>query len=58
MRKGVSQAKGSNMFEGFVPTPQIVEIIRDPVLEKISLAELIQTTKTNQLTFSKFVNFC
>jgi len=55
---GVSQTKGSNMFEGFAPTPQTIEIIRDPVLEKISLAELIQTTKTNQITFSKFVSFC
>jgi hypothetical protein len=58
VRKGVSQAKGSNMFEGFAPTPQTIEIIRDYVTGKISLAELIQTTKTNQLTFSKFVNFC
>ncbi len=40
-----AQAIGSNMFEGFVPTPKSVEIIRDYILGKISLAELIQITK-------------
>jgi putative transcriptional regulator len=38
-------AIGSNMFEGFVPSPKSVEIIRDYILGKISLAELIQITK-------------
>ena len=36
---------GSNMFEGFQPTPKRVEIIRDYVLGKITLAQLIQITK-------------
>jgi len=40
-----AQAIGSNMFEGFVPTPKSVEIILDYILGKISLAELIQITK-------------
>jgi putative transcriptional regulator len=33
------------MFEGFVPTPRSVEIIRDYILGKISVEELIQITK-------------
>jgi hypothetical protein len=45
--EGVSQAIGSNMFEGFVPTPQTVEIIRDYVTGKISVDELILITRTN-----------
>ena len=36
---------GSNMFEGFEPTPKRVEIVRDYVLGKITLAQLIQITK-------------
>lgn len=36
---------GSNMFEGFEPTPKRVEIIRDYVLGKITLIQLIQITK-------------
>lgn len=36
---------GSNMFEGFKPTPKKVEIIRDYVLGKITLLQLIQITK-------------
>jgi hypothetical protein len=38
-------AIGSNMFDGFVPKPKSVEIIRDYILGKISLAQLIQITK-------------
>ena len=36
-----ANAIGSNMFEGFKPTPKGVEIIRDYVIGKITLAELI-----------------
>jgi putative transcriptional regulator len=43
--ESTAQAIGSNMFEGFVPSPQSVEIIRDYILGKISLAQLIQITK-------------
>lgn len=36
---------GSNMFEGFKPTPKGIEIIRDYVMEKISLSELVKFGK-------------
>ena len=36
---------GSNMFEGFKPTPKGVEIIRDYVIGKITLSELIKFAK-------------
>ena len=35
-----ASAIGSNMFEGFKPTPQNVKIIRDYITGKISLSEL------------------
>lgn len=38
-------ALGSNMFEGFKPTPKGVEIIRDYVTGKISLNELVILAK-------------
>ena len=37
-----ANAIGSNMFEGFEPTQKGVEIIRDYVMGKISLSELIK----------------
>ncbi|SEJ64553.1 hypothetical protein SAMN05192553_10722 [Cyclobacterium xiamenense] len=37
-----ANALGSNMFEGFKPTPKGVEIIRDYVIGKISLSELVK----------------
>ena len=40
-----AHAIGSNMFEGFEPTQKGVEIIRDYVMGKISLAELIKFAK-------------
>jgi putative transcriptional regulator len=40
-----ANAIGSNMFEGFKPTPKGVEIIRDYVIGKITLAELIKFAK-------------
>ncbi len=40
-----AQAIGSNMFEGFEPTQKGVEIIRDYVMGKISLSELIKFAK-------------
>ncbi len=43
--ESTAQAIGSNMFEGFVPTPKSVEIIRDYILGKISVPELIQIAK-------------
>ncbi len=41
-----ASAIGSNMFEGFTPTPKTIEIIRDYTLGLISLLELIQIAKT------------
>ena len=40
-----ANAIGSNMFEGFKPTPQSVKIIRDYVTGKISLSELMKFAK-------------
>ncbi len=38
-------AIGSNMFEGFVPSKKKIEIIRDYINGKISLAELAKFAK-------------
>ena len=43
--ESTANAIGSNMFEGFEPTPKGVEIIRDYVTGKISLSELIKFAK-------------
>ena len=40
-----SNAIGSNMFEGFKPTEKSVAIIRDYVLDKITLPQLAQMAK-------------
>ncbi|MDR3244203.1 MAG: antitoxin VbhA family protein [Elusimicrobiota bacterium] len=40
-----ANAIGSNMFEGFEPTPKSVEIIRDYISDKITLSQLIQLAK-------------
>jgi len=39
--ESTANALGSNMFEGFRPTPKGIEIIRDYVTGKISLTELV-----------------
>ncbi len=39
--ENTANALGSNMFEGFKPTPKGREIIRDYVIGKISLSELV-----------------
>jgi len=39
--ESTANAIGSNMFEGFKPTPKGIEIIRDYVIGKISLSELV-----------------
>ncbi|GHV86007.1 hypothetical protein AGMMS50230_16150 [Spirochaetia bacterium] len=39
---------GSNMFEGFEPTKKTVEIIRDYVTDKITLAQVIDWVKTKK----------
>ncbi|MBK6698685.1 MAG: antitoxin VbhA family protein [Saprospiraceae bacterium] len=43
--ESIANAIGSNMFEGFKPTPRGIEIIRDYVLGKISLSELVTFAK-------------
>lgn len=40
-----AMALGSNMFEGFTPTQKGIEIIRDYVIGKISLTELVAFAK-------------
>jgi putative transcriptional regulator len=40
-----ANAIGSNMFEGFEPTPKSIEIIRDYLFDKITIEQLIQLTK-------------
>jgi putative transcriptional regulator len=40
-----ANAIGSNMFEGFEPTSKSVEIIRDYVMDKITIPELIHIVK-------------
>jgi len=37
---------GSNMYEGFEPTPGRIEIIRDYVTGKITLQEFVNLVKT------------
>ena len=43
--ESTANAIGSNMFEGFKPTPKGVEIIRDYVIGKITLSEFIKFAK-------------
>ncbi len=43
--ESTANAIGSNMFEGFEPTTKIVEIIRDYVIGKITLSELMKFAK-------------
>jgi putative transcriptional regulator len=39
--ESTANAIGSNMFEGFEPTPKGIEIIRDYVMGKITLSQLV-----------------
>jgi putative transcriptional regulator len=43
--ESTANAIGSNMFEGYNPTLKGVEIIRDYVIGKITLTELIKFAK-------------
>lgn len=43
--ENTANALGSNMFEGFQPTPKGIEIIRDYVIGQISLNELVLFAK-------------
>jgi len=43
--ESVANAIGSNMFEGFEPTPKNIEIIRDYISGKTSLSDIIKFAK-------------
>ena len=43
--ESTANAIGSNMFEGFKPTPKGVEIIRNYVIGEITLQEFIKFAK-------------
>ena len=43
--ESTANALGSNMFEGYEPTPKGIEIIRDYVKGKITLPELVAFAK-------------
>ena len=43
--ESTANAIGSNMFEGYKPTPKGIEIIRDYVVGKITLTEFIKIAK-------------
>lgn len=43
--ESTANAIGSIMFEGFVPTPRGIEIVRDYVTGKITLNELVVLAK-------------
>jgi putative transcriptional regulator len=43
--ESTANALGSNMFEGFKPTPKGIEIIRDYVTGEITLNELVTFAK-------------
>lgn len=43
--ESTANAIGSNMFEGYNPTPKGIEIIRDYISGKITLAELKKFAK-------------
>jgi len=43
--ESTANALGSNMFEGFKPTPKGIELIRDYVVGKITYNEFIKFAK-------------
>ena len=43
--ESTANALGSNMFEGYEPTPKGIEIIRDYVTGQITLPELVAFAK-------------
>ena len=40
-----ANAIGSNMFEGFEPTPKSIKLIRDYLCDKLTLIQMIQISK-------------
>ena len=45
MLNKTANAIGTNMFEGFEPTPESVEAIRDYITDRITLDELVKIIK-------------
>jgi putative transcriptional regulator len=45
--ESTANAVGSNMFEGFNPTPKGIKIIRDYISGKINLDQVVQFAKAN-----------
>lgn len=43
--ESTANAIGTNMFEGFEPTPKGIELIRDYIIGKIDFAEFIKSAK-------------
>lgn len=43
--ESTANAIGSNMFEGYEPTPKGIELIRDYVIGKITFGEFIKFAK-------------
>ena len=43
--ESTANAIGSNMFEGFEPTPKGIALIRDYIIGKITLTEFIRLAK-------------
>ena len=46
--ENIADAIGSNMFEGYQPTPKGIEIIRDYTIGKITFDEFIRAAKDAQ----------
>ena len=43
--ESIANAIGTNMFEGFEPTPKSISLIRDYVIGQITFAEFIRLAK-------------
>jgi len=43
--ENTANAIGSNMFEGYEPTPKGIALIRDYVMGKITFAEFVKSAK-------------
>jgi len=43
--ESVANAIGSNMFEGFEPTPKSIALIRDYIIGEITFEEFIKSSK-------------
>jgi len=53
--ESTANALGSNMFEGYKPTPKGIEIIRNYIMGKISLSELVILARNSLLHIASTV---